>query len=79
MSYRPVPQVHGPCDTISTAFRPVPLTWQYCHAVDGYVRLVPMVDPKRKGQVSTTHLLSLLYHHDHMAAQKRLGTPPSGL
>jgi superfamily II RNA helicase len=27
-----ITQVHGECETIRTLFRPVPLTWHFCHS-----------------------------------------------
>lgn len=27
-----ISQVHGECETIRTSFRPVPLTWHFCHS-----------------------------------------------
>lgn len=38
-------QVHGACDTVRTSFRPVPLTWHYCHLVAGDCRLLPLLAP----------------------------------
>lgn len=37
------PQVHGECETVRTSFRPVPLTWHFCHAT-------PPPPARRSGQ-----------------------------
>jgi hypothetical protein len=47
-------QVHGECETVRTSFRPVPLTWQFCHALPApqggnggappAARLLPLLD-----------------------------------
>ena len=29
-----------------TRFRPVPLTWHYCHTLEGETHLVPLLNPK---------------------------------
>ena len=41
-----VVQVHGQCETVMTRFRPVPLTWHYCHTLDGNTQLVPLLNEK---------------------------------
>lgn len=35
-------QVHGSCQTIVTKFRPVPLAWHFCFALEGRARLLPL-------------------------------------
>ena len=42
-------QVHGECETVITRFRPVPLTWHYCHTLEGATQLVPLLNPKGTG------------------------------
>ena len=42
-------QVHGQCETVMTRFRPVPLTWHYCHTLKGVTKLVPLLNPRAKG------------------------------
>ena len=42
-------QTHGPCKTITTRFRPVPLTWQWCHAIEGQTELVPLLNRRASG------------------------------
>ena len=37
--------MHGPCDTVRTTFRPVPLTWHYCHTVGKHTLLLPLLAP----------------------------------
>ncbi len=39
-------QVHGQCETVMTRFRPVPLTWHYCHTLEGNTQLVPLLNEK---------------------------------
>ena len=39
-------QVHGQCETVMTRFRPVPLTWHYCHTLEGKTQLVPLLNSK---------------------------------
>jgi len=39
-------QVHGQCETVMTRFRPVPLTWHYCHTLEGDTQLVPLLNEK---------------------------------
>ena len=29
-----------------TRFRPVPLTWHYCHTLEGHTQLVPLLNAK---------------------------------
>lgn len=43
LSTHPHLQVHGECETVRTSFRPVPLTWHFCHAT-------PPPPAKRSGQ-----------------------------
>ena len=42
-------QTHGPCKTITTRFRPVPLTWHWCHAIEGQTELVPLLNRRASG------------------------------
>ena len=42
-------QTHGPCNTITTRFRPVPLTWHWCHAIEGQTELVPLLNRRASG------------------------------
>ena len=44
-------QVHGECETVRTSFRPVPLTWNFCHAT-------PPPPAKRSGQRGAAALAS---------------------
>ncbi len=42
-------QVHAPCDVVKTTFRPVPLSWHFCHADrEGEARLLPLLSPTGK-------------------------------
>ena len=41
-----IAEVHGPCDTVKTSFRPVPLAWRFCQAVKGEARVVPLLDAR---------------------------------
>ncbi|KAL0037105.1 hypothetical protein WJX79_000589 [Trebouxia sp. C0005] len=41
-----ITKVHGQCETVMTRFRPVPLTWHYCHTLEGNTQLVPLLNEK---------------------------------
>ncbi|KAL0028996.1 hypothetical protein WJX77_010606 [Trebouxia sp. C0004] len=41
-----ITKVHGQCETVMTRFRPVPLTWHYCHTLEGNTQLVPLLNKK---------------------------------
>ncbi|KAL3144002.1 hypothetical protein ABBQ32_003810 [Trebouxia sp. C0010 RCD-2024] len=41
-----ITKVHGQCQTVMTRFRPVPLTWHYCHTLEGRTHLVPLLNSK---------------------------------
>ena len=41
-------QVHGHCETITTQWRPVPLTWLFCHMAKGQVKLEPLLDQRKR-------------------------------
>ncbi len=43
LASQPHAQVHGECETVRTSFRPVPLTWHFCHAT-------PPPPARRSGQ-----------------------------
>lgn len=38
--------MHGQCQTVVTRFRPVPLTWHYCHSLEGRTHLLPLLNRK---------------------------------
>lgn len=45
-----ISSVHGECDLVQTAFRPVPLTWQYCLTPgEEKVSLLPLLNAKLRG------------------------------
>lgn len=44
-----ITQVHGECETITTTWRPVPLTWHFCFtAKQKQTRLLPLLDSRGK-------------------------------
>ncbi|GAB4818573.1 hypothetical protein N2152v2_005619 [Parachlorella kessleri] len=50
-----ISQVHSECDTVTTTFRPVPLTWHHGSAAaaagggGGGMRLLPLLDARKRG------------------------------
>ncbi|KAK9820466.1 hypothetical protein WJX72_010660 [[Myrmecia] bisecta] len=43
-----ISQVHGPCETITTHFRPVPLNWHYCQSVEEQLQMVPLLESQEQ-------------------------------
>ena len=45
-----ISEVHGPCSTVITKFRPVPLKWHYCLSPGkGEVTMLPLLDASESG------------------------------
>lgn len=44
-----ISQVHGQCDTVTTTFRPVPLSWNFAYGSEGSAHMLPLLDARQRG------------------------------